>query len=139
MIEENGLSNVLLLDSQPYSLVPQIYASSDINLVPLARNTAFEASPSKVYRIMACARPILACADRESDLARTVIEAGCGEVIEPGSPQAIAAAILRAFEDQKMWRAMGEAGRKFVTDHFARETISLRYHELIRELTSVPR
>ena len=60
----------MILPHRPYALVPQIYAASDLCLVPLALNTGSDAVPSKVYRIMACARPVMACADAKSDLGR---------------------------------------------------------------------
>jgi hypothetical protein len=39
---DRGLDNVLILSHQSYALVPQIYATSDVCLVPLAPDTGFE-------------------------------------------------------------------------------------------------
>jgi colanic acid biosynthesis glycosyl transferase WcaI len=59
-VEKPGLDNFTFLPYQPYSTMPQIYAASDICLVPQTARTGCDAIPSKVYRIMACARPVLA-------------------------------------------------------------------------------
>jgi colanic acid biosynthesis glycosyl transferase WcaI len=135
-IEMHGLTNVELVPHQPYSRVPEIYAASDVCLVAQAALTGADAIPSKVYRIMASARPIIACTDPVSDLAQLVDEAGCGVIVEPGSPEALAVAIRQAVRDPDEWRRMGMAGRNFVERHYARERVTNRYHQLVERLTS---
>jgi colanic acid biosynthesis glycosyl transferase WcaI len=129
-----GLENVMILPHQSYALVPQIYATSDICLVPLAPHTGFDAIPSKVYRIMACARPVLACADADSDLAELVRLAQCGMVVPPRSPKMLADAVSDAMGNLPGCKAMGEAGRAHVVAHYAREAISPQYEALVREM-----
>lgn len=131
---DKGLKDVLILPHQPYATVPQIYAASDLCVVPLALNTGSDAVPSKVYRIMACARAVLACADAESDLAELVRQAQCGTVVPPGSPEALAAAITEAMRSPAACAAMGQAGRAHVLAHYSRASISAQYEGLIREL-----
>ena len=133
---DRGLENVLILPHQSYALVPQIYAASDICLVPLAPYTGFDAIPSKVYRIMACARPVLACADPDSDLAELIGLAQCGMVVPPRSPETLADAVSEAMQDLPRCRAMGVAGRAHVMDHYARGSISPQYEALVREMTA---
>jgi colanic acid biosynthesis glycosyl transferase WcaI len=105
-------------------------------LVPQASETGFEAVPSKVYRIMACARPVLAVTDQNSDLARLVSESSCGAFVLPGSAEVLAEMIMRAHQNQQQWQEMGIAGRDHVVRHYARETVTNRYHELIETLVS---
>jgi glycosyltransferase involved in cell wall biosynthesis len=133
-VRDRGLENVLILPHQPYALVPQIYAASDFCLVPLAAHSGSEAVPSKVYRIMACARPVLACADQDSDLAELVELAQCGKVVPPGSPERFADAVSEALRSPAECIAMGLAGRAHVVAHYSRESVSGRYEALVREL-----
>ena len=135
---DRALANVLILPHQSYDLVPQIYAASDLCVVPLALNTGSDAVPSKVYRIMACARPVLACADLNSDLAELVRLARCGTVVSPGSPEALARAVSDAMRDPSACAAMGQAGRAHVMAHYARGSISAQYEALVREVAGVP-
>jgi colanic acid biosynthesis glycosyl transferase WcaI len=137
-ITELQLTNVLILPHQPYARVPQIYASSDICLVTQAAGTGSEAIPSKVYRIMACGRPIIATADSGSDLARVIHDAGCGQVVEPGDTAGLASLMRQAFEQAAEWAAWGAAGRRHVERHYSRSRTSARYDELIRQLTGKP-
>jgi colanic acid biosynthesis glycosyl transferase WcaI len=133
LAHERGLTNVLILPHQPYATVPQIYAASDLCLVPLALNTGADAVPSKVYRIMACGRAVLACADPGSDLAELVRLAQCGTVVPPGSPKVLATAVAEAMRDVSACAVMGGAGRRHVLMHYARPSISAQYEALVRE------
>jgi colanic acid biosynthesis glycosyl transferase WcaI len=135
-IEQYNLINFVFLPYQKYSLMGQAYAASDLCLVPQAIETGFEAVPSKVYRIMACARPVLAVTDPKSDLARLVGDAACGQVVSPGSAEALADVIRRAHQSQEAWRLMGAAGRGHVIRHYARATVTDQYHTLIELLVS---
>jgi colanic acid biosynthesis glycosyl transferase WcaI len=138
VVRDRGLANVLILAHQPYATVPQIYAASDLCLVPLAPHTGSDAVPSKVYRIMACARPVLACADLESDLAELVRLARCGTVVAPGSPESLARAVTEAMQNPSAYAEMGRAGRAHVLAHYSRVTVSAQYEALVREVTSPP-
>lgn len=135
-IEMYGINNVVFLSYQPFSLMGQAYAASDLCLVPQAVETGFEAVPSKVYRIMACARPVLAVTDEHSDLARLVYEASCGNVVAPGSSDALADMIMSAFQNQSKWEKMGSAGREHVVQNYSRETVTTQYHSLIENIIS---
>jgi colanic acid biosynthesis glycosyl transferase WcaI len=135
-IERYNLGNFSFLPYQQYSLMGQAYAASDLCLVPQAIETGSEAVPSKVYRIMACARPVLAVTDENADLARLVKEASCGAFVLPGSAEALAEMILKAYHNQQQWKKMGIAGREHVVRYYARETVTNQYHVLIETLAS---
>jgi colanic acid biosynthesis glycosyl transferase WcaI len=135
--QERQLANVLVLGHQSYDLVPHIYAASDVCVVPLAGQAGADAIPSKVYRIMACERPVLACADADSDLGELVRLAGCGLVVPPGSAASLAAALRDVMRDPTACDGMGRAGRAHVLAHYSRAAVSAHYENLIREVTAV--
>lgn len=123
--------NVIVLPYHPNSMMPLIYGASDVCLVPQARATGSDAIPSKVYRIMAAGKPIVAVAEPESDLAALVRTAGCGAVVAPGDAQHLAAVVQDVHQHRPEWSAMGDRGRAHVAEHYARPVVSSRYAELI--------
>jgi colanic acid biosynthesis glycosyl transferase WcaI len=133
-IEELRLPNFSFLPYQPYSLIPQIYAASDICLVPQEAKIASVAVPSKIYRIMSCARPVIAITNTGSDLADLVIKSGCGMIIPPDSPEQLANTILSSIKDISQLQIMGLAGRKHVVQYYSRQAISQQYHNLVDSL-----
>jgi colanic acid biosynthesis glycosyl transferase WcaI len=133
-IEARGLQNVVFLPYQPYSVMPMAYGASDLNVVPLAATTGGDALPSKIYRIMACARPVLAITERGSDLANLVESVGCGFCCQPGNAALLAETILAAYEARDGLASLGAAGRTCVEQKYSRLAVTGRYEELVRSL-----
>jgi colanic acid biosynthesis glycosyl transferase WcaI len=129
-----GGDKVAVIPYQPNALMPQIYGASDVCLVTQAPSTGSDAIPSKVYRIMASGRPLIAVTEERSDLAAVVRDAACGVIVPPGDPAALARAITRAVVDRDEWRRMGERGRAHVEAHYARPIVAAAYDDLIRRV-----
>ncbi len=128
------LENVKVLPYQPNAMMPEIYGASDVCLVAQAAATGSDAIPSKVYRIMASARPLIAITDPQSDLAMLVREAECGAVIAPGDARALADMVLQAQRNRGAWQAMGLRGRAHVAVHYSRPAIVEKYDSLLQEI-----
>lgn len=137
-IETEGLRNVRLIPFQPYSRMPEIYGASTLSVVMQAAATGSDAVPSKVYRIMACGRPVLAATDPDSDLAALVRTAGCGIVARQSDPGAIADAIVSACRDRSSLDVMGARGRQHVRAHYSHSHATGLYDTLLANVT-VPR
>lgn len=131
-----GLDNTRFVPHQPFSRVPEIYASSNLCVVTMIGTMAAEAVPSKFLRIMACGRPVLALADVESDLAREVTAAGAGVVVSPSSAEAVAQAVLAFRDAPERCETAGRAGVAYVSLHYARPVVTGRYVSLLRDLTA---
>ena len=133
-VETEGLQNVIVLPYQDYHLVPLIYASSDLSYVPLHGAAATHALPSKVYRIMASGRAILAMAESGSAIGDLVEEAGSGILVEPGSGKRLADAIENAASVPDTITSQGLSGRDFVVRNYSRKEIVERYNAEIAGL-----
>ncbi|MFN8446967.1 MAG: glycosyltransferase family 4 protein [Caldilineaceae bacterium] len=126
--------NILLLPYQQRSRVPQIYASSDLCLVPLKRGTAQETFPSKIYTIMAAGRAVVASADPDSELAWVVEHAGCGWSVPPDDATVLAQTIEGAYRERHSLSRKGQAGRTYVVAHHSRQAVTQQYDRLIRRV-----
>jgi colanic acid biosynthesis glycosyl transferase WcaI len=133
-LAQNNISNVILLPYQPRSVVPQIYASSDLCLVPLKRGTAQETFPSKIYTIMAASRPVIVSADSESELTWVVEKADCGWTVPPDDPDALAASIEHIYHRRADLQHIGRNGREYVIAHHSRRPVALQYHKLFQQI-----
>jgi glycosyltransferase involved in cell wall biosynthesis len=117
------LPNVTFLDPLQHDQMPLLLAAADVCLVPLRKIALFKgALPSKIYEIMACARPILLAVEGE---ARQLIEqeAGAAIFVEPENDQALASAIIRLYEHPEICFELGSRGRAFVESRFDREKL----------------
>jgi colanic acid biosynthesis glycosyl transferase WcaI len=132
-IEFLKIKNITLIGFQPYSKVPEIYAASDLCFVPQDRNIVGNAIPSKIYRIMASGRPVLATTKEGSDLYELIIASNCGLICPPDSPESISQKILWGYQNKKYLSERGLMGRKYVEKYYSLEIISKRYHELFNK------
>lgn len=125
------LRNCTILPHQPYSTVPYIYGSSDLCVVPLNERLASDALPSKVYKIMAAQRTVVAVTSESSALADLVRRSGCGVVVRPGDAEALAATFATLAVEPAALQSYGKAGRAYVTKHFSRQAVSSKYLDVI--------
>lgn len=135
-VRDEALNNVLFLPHQPFERMAEVYGASDLNLVPLAAEAGGDALPSKVYRILACARPILALADGGSDLAALVRETGCGLVVPPGRPRELAEALQAAARDGGALAERVRQRHSAVVAAYTRPEVTGRYRRLLEGLVA---
>ena len=134
-VKKRGLANVRLFGYQPKELMSQINASCDIAMIPMTRIGTMGGFPSKIYTIMACAKPVIASASEDSEMAWIVKQSGCGVVVPCEDPQAFADAVLAVFRERESLPAKGERGRRFVEQDYSKRAIAQKYDGLIRQLT----
>jgi glycosyltransferase involved in cell wall biosynthesis len=140
-----ALARVLQADKvefMPYqerSLLSQSLSAADVHVVGLARHLAGYVVPSRVYGILAAGRPVIAAAEPESETAQLVAEVGCGIVIPPGNPFALAVAIRAAHDGEYDLAEMGRRARVFAEQNSDRSIAVERYRGVLRELDGVPR
>ncbi len=103
--------NVRWAPPVPPADVPALLSAGDLQVVTLRRGLEGLVVPSKLYPILACGRPVLAVAPRNSDVARIVLEHGCGWVADPDDPAAVAAAVRAAMADPAARSRAGERAR----------------------------
>lgn len=131
---QRNLTNVTFLDPLPHERMPLLLSAADACLVPLRRLPLFEgALPSKMYEIMACARPMLLGADGE---ARRLVEmeAGAAHYFEPENADALVAAILYLREHPDDVEELGRRGRAFVEARFDRGLLTAKLETYIARL-----
>jgi len=133
-VKQKELTNVRFLPFQPHEVVYEMYASADVALAPLKIGITQESVPSKVFSIMAAARPLVASVDEGSDTWDLVHEANCGICVEPENPQALTDAILQLYDDRSLAAEMGSQGRLYVEKHFTKEYVAEQYSQLFRRL-----
>ena len=125
-----GPANVRMLGAVPAERIPELYAEADVAVVMLRDLPIFEgALPTKLLEAMAAARPVVLAARGEA--ARLVEAAGCGLVVAPEDPRALAQALAALAVDPARRAAMGAAGRRAAERDFGREAWLRRWHDLL--------
>jgi glycosyltransferase involved in cell wall biosynthesis len=93
----------------------------DAHLISLRAPFVGVSVPGKLYGIMAAGRPALFVGPAASDTGETIVEAGCGAVVDPRAEDAgeQVARVLRSWrDDPAAARRLGAAGRRaFLADY----------------------
>jgi len=106
----------------PKGKVPEIQDQADVMLLPIKKGAASSSIPSKMPAYMFSAKPIIATVDCDSDTANAIREAGCGWVIEPENPTALASMMQKvSMMAGEELLAMGLRGREYALQHFSKQ------------------
>ncbi len=113
-----GSDRTDLLGSLARPDVAALLARARVGLVALHATPQYvDAYPTKLFEYMAAGLPVVAT---DVPLWRSVVDgAGCGLLVDPLDPAAIAAACTRLLTDDALAARMGEAGRVAALDRFA--------------------
>jgi glycosyltransferase involved in cell wall biosynthesis len=93
---------------------------------------AYIGLPNKLFDYMLCGLPVVASDFPE--IRKVVGEAGCGVLVDPTDPDAIAEAIIYLLEHPDEARKMGENGRRAVEERYNWGEMEGRLLDLYRSL-----
>ena len=113
-----GFARTDLLGPLGRPAVADLLARARVGLVALHATPQYrDAYPTKLFEYMAAGLPVVAT---DVPLWRSVVEgAGCGLLVDPLDPAAVAAACARLLEDDALAARMGAAGRDAALARFS--------------------
>ncbi|MDM9582660.1 glycosyltransferase family 4 protein [Nostoc sp. GT001] len=132
----NGADNVLLLPLQPREKLPEMLAASDVGLIVQKHNVISFNMPSKIPLLLASGRPIVGSVPATGTAAKAIELSGGGIVVEPESPQAMAAAVHDLYANPALGRKLGNTGRQFAEENYSLEQALDRYEWLFSHIVT---
>lgn len=124
---EAGLTNIAFYPHQPKSRMPQILASMDASLIPLAAALP-GTMPSKVYEAMAAGVPAAVVSGCEAE--QLVRRYDTGRLFSPGNAEELAAAIREIANSPDLCRELRANGLA-LAQRFDRSVIADRTEKLL--------
>lgn len=113
-----ALTNVRFLPPNTPDYVAQLYSLAKAGLATLKPLPLFEgARPSKVFPIMASAKPVIYCGSGEG--ARLIEDACAGIVVPPGDSDGLAEAIATLIRNPEKAQRYGQNGRDYVVKNLS--------------------
>jgi colanic acid biosynthesis glycosyl transferase WcaI len=126
------LENVRFVDLQPIERLPEVLAAGDVHVIALRRGLGRSSVPSKLYSILAAARPVLASVDDDTEVVRVVRSIDAGITVEPEDPAAFTAAVESLVAADRA--GMGKRARAFVEEWVSPAGVAAAYVELFDDL-----
>ena len=134
LVKKEQLANVFFLPYQPRHEYSEMLAAADVSLVTINRTHSQTSLPSKIFNLMASQRPVLAIAPQDSDIARLVMDAHCGRVMEPDQPELVAQSLVEIMNDADERERMGKNARAALLAQFSRRCGVDRYEEVLQNV-----
>jgi colanic acid biosynthesis glycosyl transferase WcaI len=128
-----GLDNLGFYPFQPIERYSEVLAAADVTLVALNSAATFASVPSKIYKQMAAARPIVAITNPGNELSRLIAEAQCGVGVPPGDSQGLANVLRQAMDQRDVFAAMGRRGREYLERNCSRQACVDRIETALSE------
>lgn len=131
--EKKQLCNVYFAPYQDKKSLVYSLNAGDVHFVVNAKGIKGVSVPSKLYGVMAAAKPVLGILEKGSEARLIIEEAGCGISADPGDYKEIEALIRRflAMREDKLLSEMGQRGREYLTKHLTKDVSIEKYREEI--------
>ncbi|MBX3289764.1 MAG: glycosyltransferase family 4 protein [Acidobacteria bacterium] len=131
-VSTRKLKNVTILPPSPRSKQIVFLNACDVALVTLVKKMKGVSMPSRTYNIMAAGKPILAIAEKGSELDLVVNEEGIGRLVEPHDPDALIEAIKDLHQNKAQLPEMGENARIAALEKYSLDAALAAYKEALK-------
>ena len=132
------LDRVIFTGSVDHSRMPALLDACDILVsphVPLAANTEFFGSPTKIFEYMAMGKGIVA--SRLGQIGEVLSHEATALLVEPGNVDQLSGAIVRLADDKSLRESLGHAARREAVEHHTwkrnAQTVLNAYRDWLRE------
>lgn len=133
-VEQNGLTNVQIIDFLTGEDFAQAAAISSCCIVSLENGLKGTCAPSKYYCYLQGGKPVLAIVEKDSYLAREVETEKIGYTAEVGEKEALCAAVRKLAAEPELRAEMGERAKKLYNREYSMEIALSKYEKLIRSV-----
>ena len=125
-----GLKSILLLPYQDRSCLGESLGAGDLHFVSLRNGFEGLVVPSKVYGIMAAARPVVYQGSQKSDIGYMIAEKGIGVIVSEGDVNALESAILKLYSDRALTEILGKSARAVLEEEYSMQRAMDAYEDI---------
>lgn len=138
-IRQHELTAAKWFDYQPREKLADSLAAADLHLISLKEGVEGIMVPSKLFGIMAIARPSIFIGHPSSEIARVLAESESGFTIREGDDAGLATAIESLAADRARARQMGDNARAGLEGRYDRDTACRQWAQLLESLADPAR
>ncbi len=132
--ERMRLERVVFLPLMEEAAYINALRSADVLLINQAGSIVDALIPSRLLTYLLAERPVMAAVNGASETAKFIERAGCGWIVQPDSPEALAAAILRLKQDANARKRMGAAGAAFIRGQYDKKVLLERFAAVLTRM-----
>ena len=136
--QASALPKLHILPYQPRHLMAQVLDYSDLQFIFMHPDMDGQGFPSKVYTVLACARPLLVCSGAGTPIVNFLSGLDCAKLVAERDASAKVAqmAAWLSSVDRPTLRSMGKNGLKVIESQYSKDVVTRQYVALMNELTA---
>ena len=115
-VKNEGLSNVTILDLQPFNVVPYSFAAADLAVITLNEESGAVSVPGKTYDFLSVGAPLLCVCPAESEMTVLTKKYGNGKCFQSKDLEGIVSFILDVAEDAELQKSLSDNSLKASED-----------------------
>lgn len=133
---EKCLDNLHIIPYQQRELMPQLLAYSDIQFIFMNKLTEEHGFPSKVYTIMACAKPLLVCSGENTPIINFLKDKNCSFLVTEDDYSKKIEEISNFLKTTNVddLTQKGMNGYSFIEANYSKSIVTSKYLEVINSL-----
>jgi glycosyltransferase involved in cell wall biosynthesis len=136
--DKHNLDNVVIRSYVPREELGRSLRQADIHLISLRDNLAGCAVPSKLYGIMAAARPVVFIGPGSCETADAIRDADCGKALDTDDTDGLIEFLITCADDPQLCKLMGDNARRAFEHHYQPSVCCERWRPLLEELVAAP-
>jgi len=133
-VQDLNLTNVRIFPYQSRELIPIINNYADIHFIAINQQMEQEGFPSKVYTIMACAKPLVVVTGEKTPLFNFLKEKNCAEIVTSDRNVNFTNSIRKLAYNKELREEMGINGYNEIIKNYSKKVVVSRYANLLNSL-----
>jgi len=133
-VQNQKITNIRIFPYQSRNFIPIISNYVDIHFIAINQQMEQEGFPSKVYTIMACAKPIIVVTGENTPLYNFLNEKNCAELITTNRNVNFVASIRKLASDKNLRDLLGNNGFNEIVNNYSKKVIVSKYVNLLKSL-----
>lgn len=129
-----GIDNLILLDYQPFEVLPDVLGASDVLVVLLEKEAGVFSVPSKVLNYFCAGKPVLGAIPLVNAAAQNILAIPAGKVVEPDNMDGFVKAAEELAQSSTERETFGKSGRKYAEHTFDITKIGSRFETIFKSL-----
>lgn len=124
-----NLEKLHMIPYQPRELMPSLLAYADLQFIFMAPHTEGHGFPSKVYTIMACAKPLLVCSGENTPIINFLNDKDCAYLITERNIDDKVHEMVQILKnyDWGALKKMGEQGYAHIANNYSKDSVTKEY------------
>jgi colanic acid biosynthesis glycosyl transferase WcaI len=128
------IDNIFFLPYQSRETMPEINAFADIHFIAMNDKISAEGFPSKVYTIMACAKPLIVLIEQNTPLYNFLYDKDCAILISNNKVETFKKSIEYFIAHREKITSMGQKSVDIIAKEYTKEIVVKKYIDALNLL-----